>query len=344
MKKVSIIKHNLMRATMTLAIMMTCAMAWADNDPVSYIDADGTTQTCTNYTVLTGNESSIGTSDQTKWYVVNSNISHYGKIECKGNVHLILCDGKTLTVNNSSSIGIYAYNLTIYGQSGQSGTLNATGSENGIWADTLTINGGIVSGTATKNYGETYGFRAGNITINGGKVTATGYYGITGNYITLGWMNYTDFIIANSYLAYRRVAIASGKAFIDEDGNTYSGTLSESQIQAIAGKTLYSYIMGSVPYLDENGQRQFCTEYYTLSGNESTLRDRGWYVVDGTLNYQQTITINASVHLILKDGAVMNVGTEQSPISSTGIQVNGQTHIYGQSTGENKGQLKFTPT
>ena len=65
-----------MRAIMTLALMMTCAMAWADNDPVSYIDADGTTQTCTDYTVLKGNEDQIGTSNQETWYVVDTTLNY----------------------------------------------------------------------------------------------------------------------------------------------------------------------------------------------------------------------------------------------------------------------------
>jgi len=30
MKSISILKHNLMRAAMTLALIMTCATAWAE--------------------------------------------------------------------------------------------------------------------------------------------------------------------------------------------------------------------------------------------------------------------------------------------------------------------------
>jgi len=96
------ISNHLTRAALTLlALFLTCAAAWASTENVSYIDADGNTQTVTA-TVLTGNEGYLGTEGQTKWYVANSNISYSGTLFCYGNVNIILADSKTMTVNSGT--------------------------------------------------------------------------------------------------------------------------------------------------------------------------------------------------------------------------------------------------
>ena len=194
---------HLKRAALTLlALIMTCATAWADNDPVSYIAANGSTQTCTDYTVLhTGDNVSNLPGG---WYVVSENVEFNSQLYFSGSASIILCDGKTLTVNsgNYNSINVN-YALTIYGQSGQSGTLNATCNSGTnspcIYArNDITINGGIVSvngeigirgpvitinrGTVTST-GNLIGIWAtNNVIINGGKVRATGdSYGVMAN-------------------------------------------------------------------------------------------------------------------------------------------------------------------
>lgn len=188
-KRIPIFKHNLMRATLTLALIVTCATAWADNDPVSYIAADGTTQTCTNYTVLTGNESTIGTSGETTWYVVNSDITYNGKISYLGYPSLILADGKTMTVNNNGDEPAIegsnqATKLTIYGQTLGSGSLVASSTSGYAAINTtgnIEIYGGHVSATGQR------GIRVQNISIKGGSVSATGtLQGIT------AWRFYVD--------------------------------------------------------------------------------------------------------------------------------------------------------
>ena len=279
----------------------------------------------------------------------------------KGNINL---KDATVTVNSTNGYAIYAQggNLNIDG-----GKVTATGKNYVIYAykqyygGNITISGGQVTsnggtcglyvfggglnisgGQVTANGGN-YGIYAygGNITISGGQVTTNG--GVNGIYayhgnITLGWTDASDFIHANSYLADGgTIAIAEGKAFIDEDGIEHtSGTVNASDIN---GKTLYPYIQESVPYLDENGDTQQCTAYTVLTGTETTLA-AGWYVADGTLDYDHTLTLSGDVHLILKDNAVMNVGTIESPISGHGINGNGHSiSIYAQSMGSSKGQL-----
>ena len=99
-------------------------------------------------------------------------------------------------------------------------------------------------------------------------------------------------------------------------------------------------------YLDANGQEQEVMARI-LTGTETEPLTTGWYVADGTINFTNTILVNGDIHIILKDNAVMNVGTEDSPVQ-TGIegiiQHLSNINIYGQSTGENNGQLNIYAT
>lgn len=95
----------------------------------------------------------------------------------------------------------------------------------------------------------------------------------------------------------------------------------------------------SVTYMNADGTTD-SHEAIALDETMTTL-DEGWYVADGTLNYSQTLTLSGDVHLILKDNAVMSVGTEQSRLfTSIGDYNNAHSlNIYGQSTGDTNGQL-----
>lgn len=102
-----------------------------------------------------------------------------------------------------------------------------------------------------------------------------------------------------------------------------------------------NYAATFITYLDMDGNEQRCNDFTLLTGSETRL-GAGWYVAKGILNYNQTINPLGDVHIILMDGAVMNIGTEDSYLSGNGIYANGNSiNIYGQSTGENKGQLNM---
>ena len=296
MKIKRLIKHNLMRAAMMLALILACAAAWAQEEQTYYIDENGTRHDVTA-TVLTGNESYIGTSNQTKWYVVNSNINYSSSFVCYGNVNIILADNKTMTVNSST---IIAEDLTIYGQSEQSGSLNVptppSSANNAIYCfpGSFIINGGTVNANAYGsmnaiycfpgnfiiNRGTVYatntststgsGIHAKYVTINGGNVTANGKDGIFAYDITLGWREATDHVYANSYSG--TVKVKDGQAFKDNSGNIYVGTLDKNQINGknLTPATQTEYIQyclgtgndGSAehPYTisDANGWIAFC--------------------------------------------------------------------------------------
>ena len=164
---------------------------------VTFIDADGNEQTET-CTVIYDDESSTLASG---WYVARGSVSFSGGLTINGTtaspVHLVLEDGCSLTVsqsvNNNAGISVATGKaLVIYGQSGNTGTLNVTGGNygaaigggRGAACGTVTINGGTVNagGTASSNrgagigggyYSSGAGGDGGTVTINGGNVTAS---------------------------------------------------------------------------------------------------------------------------------------------------------------------------
>ena len=179
-----------------IALTLSTGMLAIDN--VTYIDANGIEQTCLSATEITNTSSTLTAG----WYVVLGSDVKTGTLTCNGDVHLILADGAKLTAQgdvNSATPGIRVSGsvdkLIIYGQTNQTGQLNAFGG--GYRAElggagaagiggghksigsNITINGGIVlakggdgaAGIGGGYYNDTGGF---NITINYGTVTAYG--------------------------------------------------------------------------------------------------------------------------------------------------------------------------
>lgn len=100
----------------------------------------------------------------------------------------------------------------------------------------------------------------------------------------------------------------------------------------------------SIPYIDADGNTQYCTNFTALTGNETpddngTIRfAAGWYVVNSNITYNAPIALSDwgddAVTIILKDGCTMNVGTSEHPINGKmrdGITCWGGLNIYGQS-------------
>jgi len=312
---------------------------------VPYIAADGTTQYCTDFTVIETSNSNVnlGTSGETHWYVVSGDVTISGQLQFENShSHLIVCDGATLTV--SSPDGYDAIRgkddgdgITIYGQTQQSGTVNATSSSDAIYArGPVTINGGIINATGYDGifvgiYGITinggsitatgsgYGISGTNVTINGGTVSATGSdYGIEADEtITLGWTNATDRIYANSYS--KNPVVKSGQTFTDGT-NAYSGSVNKSNI---AGQTLQPCYSITLPahviatgVISQNG-----TTAYALPAADITLSAEANFALanvevngtaatdngDGTWSFTMpaedvTVTATVSVPYIDADG------------------------------------------
>ena len=126
---------------------------------------------------------------------------------------------------------------------------------------------------------------------------------------------------------------------IDLTGNgdgTWSFTMPGAQVTVSATFKKAPVITS---YVDADGT-EYTTEAIPLDETMTSLGAEGqesWYVACDTLNYTQALTIAGDVHLILADGAVMNImniGTETAPRGGYGI--NGNEHeettltIYGQ--------------
>ncbi len=245
------VKSNIYQGTVTVATDFTYAADEDDNTysgtlgnsaiagktlrpktyTTYYIDADGTRYDDVTATVLNGSNRELSAG----WYVVKGNVNYSYLLSCTGgDVNLILADDAKLVVTESRmrAIGVEFCSLTIYGQAQGTGQLHAsTESGDGINANqgNITINGGRV-GVSGVNCG--ISAENGNITINGGIVVASG---MTNNGInaTNGTILAGGSVMANSYGG--TVTIATGLTYIDNNENTYTGTLDN---EAIAGKRL----------------------------------------------------------------------------------------------------------
>ncbi len=167
-------------------------MAIAAESGITYLDWDDgqkelVESTCASATTV----ESTTTEWNNGWYVVSGSVTIESRITVTGEVHLILEDGFTLTASKGIEVS-EGNSLTIYGQSGQTGALNATadsynagiGSTRKVAfgtaasnAGTVTINGGNVTARGSNNGAGIGGGESGaggTVTINGGEVTATG--------------------------------------------------------------------------------------------------------------------------------------------------------------------------
>ena len=164
----------LLCCVMLVGLLPTVALA---EGGVSYLDETGTSQTCDSATEVTSSD----TEWTTGWYVVQGTVEIGSRVTVSGDVHLILTDGCTLTVNGGIQVqdddnditNGSANALTIYAQSTDESTMGeliAKGAERDFNA--------IIGG----NEGNGYGGSGGAITINGGvvKATNTGGAGIGG--------------------------------------------------------------------------------------------------------------------------------------------------------------------
>ena len=205
---------------------------WNENTPVEYIDENGVEQTATDYTVLTNDMYVDDLSGG--WYVVEGDVKYTHTVSFSGDAHLILADGAKMEIEIE---GIYedginaTGNLTIYGQSGQSGTLKVSANvvqSLGIYGyNEVSIIGGTIEASGAVGI-----FAYNDITISGGTVVAFGSYGIgsVSGDITLGWTNSSDFIYASSYSLgdnEKHVSIAKDKSLKDENGKEYSGMIED---------------------------------------------------------------------------------------------------------------------
>ena len=305
--------------------------------PVSYIDENGKEQSCWNYTVLRTNELPDGCSSWSKlpggWYVVenwntsdedNNGVDFYrtGDIVFKGDTHLILCDGAEMSVSRDGDGTTFQSGgtLTIYGQSGGTGTLSVTNTSNnisnGIEAEgSLTINGGIIraSISSCKSYRYAIKCSFGDVVINGGTVTATASgdaYAIFGNNVSI----LGGTVVANGtiYSENGSVTIAEGMIDCTLSGGTKRVITEGATADATTAAAVNTLLGGqeiSISY-----SRTYTTG--SGSGKASTLClpfDFVANAADGTYATFTKVTETAGVYEVemtaVADGATLTAGT-----------------------------------
>ena len=204
-----------MKKLLSFALLTLSVGLWAETAKVSYVypvyntegdPVSGIKEWKTGEVEATIVESATeyvkwGIYGKTTWYVVQGEITLSKGVICNDNVHLILADGAKLradgqffgeaTEMDKPAIEVDMGSLTIYGQTAQSGQLNAycvsnfyaagIGGAYNTSGSNITINGGkirAVGGDYAAGIGGggngTFGANGTNITINGGTVEAIG--------------------------------------------------------------------------------------------------------------------------------------------------------------------------
>jgi len=264
---------------------------------VTYIDANGNQQSCTNFTIIQSSDSSVeyGTEGQECWFVVNSDVTINGRLLLKGSSqNLILCDGASLNIfreNNNKAIQSMGSSSTfsIFGQTNGTGSINATNINLvpciQVWGN-LVINGGSVNASSGND-----GIYASSVTINGGSVSATtsgSYtYGIcTNGDITLGWRNLSDRIYANSYyIPYNNSIVVKAGQYLTNGTTVFSGNQGNGSV--LAGQTLQPCFSLTLPehVVATSGVISHSNGLFALPGASVTVAPaEGYALAEVTVN------------------------------------------------------------
>ena len=239
----------------------TCTVTVSASSPVSYLSYSAgafSEASCSIYTTVTADTRAMGASDWTRWHVAKGNVTVDGRITVTGNVHFILSDGASLTING----GIYVptgSSLTIYGHSidrsvmGQLLAQNAGTEQAGIGGNSSESNGSIIiNGGKVTSYGGERGAgiggggaddanapAAGPITFNGGIVTAVGGeyaagIGGGGSYYNFGGDGYSIAFNGGEITAQGFYAIGGGGSWLNNSAGNY-GHFSRAQKMIVKG-------------------------------------------------------------------------------------------------------------
>ena len=177
---------------MFISILPAIILKAHEANEVTYLDEHGIEKICNNYTLVNSTQGDAvwGITGQTTWYAVIGSVSITGQVTLYGDVHLILCDGASLTVIYSGSAGmcygktgdtVVEAHLSVYGQSNgkNTGKLKISAGGHGIVvgnfkgpvSGSVTINGGAIDVTASTRGAGILGYSG--VTINGGTVKAS---------------------------------------------------------------------------------------------------------------------------------------------------------------------------
>ena len=304
---------------------------------VPYIDANGQAQNCNSATRLTGggNFPKLPAG----WYYVTGEVNYTSLLTLQGDANIILCDGATLNIGSNDTrlthcIKGGGYTLTIYGQSKQTGTLNAysRNAEN-VYVANFNMMGGNINldcisnynaalllgtegtGTLTQKRGNLnvtttakQGVIRGNVDFRGGQLAANGGYGIKGT-VNISWSNPDDRFRTSSFGKNddKTAIIASGKAFTDGT-NYYTGTLNSSEKGSLHDISLWPVTAISLSDIASNSTA--VTKLNGVTNLDVTLSDRTLYQ-DGDWNTLcLPFNINDLTGTIFEDATLMTLDAD----------------------------------
>ena len=139
----------------------------------------------------------------------------------------------------------------------------------------------------------------------------------------------------------------NGTAATNNGDGTWSFTMPAADATVTA-------LMG-MPYIDENGNEQTCTDFTLVGSSYAFGDDNGtatlgvddnverWYAVVGTVSLDKPLNVYGNAHLILCDGAALNINADNDGAAFNIPASNGSDFtIYGQAQGI--GTLRVTNT
>ena len=272
---------------------------------IPYIDADGNTAYCTEFTVIDGSMTDFNAPG---WYVVNSNVT-MGQLNfdlggIPGAVNLLICDGATLNVDDGDYYGnIYFDGITppseintlaIYGQTEGSGTINANviyvnynGSDSNY---NLNINGGTINANLYLETMSKYNLDCG-ITIRRGTVTSSGINTENGDITISGGtvtVNSTD---NNAIGTNGNITISGGTVTAETSSDIWYGIAASKNLTISGGR-----VTATTPVSDN------C--YGMWAGRNITL---GW---TNATDFITASSYNVNNYLTIADNKMMSNGTE----------------------------------
>ena len=120
-------------------------------------------------------------------------------------------------------------------------------------------------------------------------------------------------------------------------------------VMTLTAQSVWAETINGVSYIDENGATQTANNVTVLTGNETPNSDGdieltpGWYVVNSTITYESTVTLDGDVNIILADGGQMNIDISGPVNNFIGIYgTNSTLIIYGQASGTGKLNVETT--
>ena len=341
---------------------------------LTFDKSDGT-NLVTNCTLPANNSNAVvvSSADSTMqsacWYVVSEDATVAKRISVNGDVNLVLCDGATLTAELGISV-TDGNSLTIYSQSGNTGTLvakvpdrvnvyhAAIGGDRDkfesspVKAGTITIHGGVINADAhslTEDIGAAHDGEAGTINIYGGKITTSGSHdtgiGGTGATVHLGWCRESsDFIESQGY---------SGTVVFDKNF-VIDGTSIVATQKNIAGKKIVPTTKTLCTVTFQTNGGSIVDALHLFSGTTVPEPDipfragyqfAGWYTNEGCTDpYDFNTAVDHSFTLYAKwdnvapisyidaDGHTVTGFTAYTPMENSYIELPEGTYFVGKNT------------